>query len=119
MDHCIEIDSNRRMQKQFIKRTLLTFKDPQYETDVSLLLVFYLVFFLPGGMRRSCRLPNFYDLYAEIMIIDLPLCHKLYNLAVESNGVIFCVLIFLKKVVIQSFYRESFLQDYIITHYVK
>jgi hypothetical protein len=35
MDHCIAIDSNRRMQEQFIKRVRLTFKEPQLEFDVS------------------------------------------------------------------------------------
>lgn len=34
MDHCIAIDSNRRMQKQFIKRTLLTFVLPEMELEV-------------------------------------------------------------------------------------
>ncbi|XP_035711027.1 adenylate cyclase type 8 isoform X4 [Folsomia candida] len=33
MDHCIAIDSNRRMQKQFIKRTLLTFVLPEMELE--------------------------------------------------------------------------------------
>lgn len=35
MDHCIAIDSNRRMQEQFIKPFRLTFKDEQLESDVS------------------------------------------------------------------------------------
>lgn len=34
MDHCIEIDSNRRMREQFIKPIQLTFRDSQLEGEV-------------------------------------------------------------------------------------
>jgi len=34
MDHCIEIDSNRRMRDQFINPLKLTFKDSEMERDV-------------------------------------------------------------------------------------
>lgn len=34
MDHCIAIDSNRRMQEQYIKNLKLTFKDAKMEDEV-------------------------------------------------------------------------------------
>jgi len=43
MDHCIEIDSNRRMEEQFIKGVRLTFKEPQYEADVRAISTFHSV----------------------------------------------------------------------------
>lgn len=34
MDHCIEIDSNRRLQERYIRNLNLTFKDAKYEEEV-------------------------------------------------------------------------------------
>lgn len=35
MDHCIAIDSNRRMQEQYIQNLKLTFKDAKMEDEVN------------------------------------------------------------------------------------
>lgn len=37
LNHCIEIDTNLRMQKEYIKNVKLTFKDPKMEDEVSIL----------------------------------------------------------------------------------
>ncbi|CAG7820370.1 unnamed protein product [Allacma fusca] len=60
MDHCIEIDSNRRMREQFIKPIQLTFRDQQLEAEFcqlkedtfksNVLCVFILWFFVAASL---------------------------------------------------------------------